>query len=134
MLVVFDFDDTLVDSSTLKVPKQTYHMMKHLKKRNVDIRVVSYNRLLRYWIHLVELAKYVTTYATAQIDREKLVQMILPPELGEETWWYVDDREDHIETIRRFYPNAKTFHVKTPQTLFKFKSELFELPELPEVS
>lgn len=41
-IIIFDLDDTLVNSN-IKVPKQTYHILNNFKKKNIYLSVITYN-------------------------------------------------------------------------------------------
>lgn len=121
--IIFDFDDTLVDGC-LKVPKQTWHLLKWLICNKWTILVVSYNPLLDYYMQCLGLSKYIHFWATAKIDRHELVKRVLDKaNLNPDTnFLYADDRQDHLNTIQAHWPHAVTFHCTAIETLHRIKT------------
>jgi len=110
-MVIFDLDDTLVKYVCGKffVPKQTYHVLRLLKRNDFKITIVSYNPYAKIIASLCNLYQYTDRVICKGRYREELVfQLILD---SNDSFFYFDDRNDNFEAIQKNFPNAVCLHV-----------------------
>lgn len=137
--VVFDLDDTLIHSATFKVPKQTFHFLKKLKKRGVHLAVISANPRAKFFTHVAGLGKYIDAVVEetdveetdVEGDEQKhqkhplrLRQFLralqqLSVDASKDTVFYADDGQMHLTTIAKTCTHVKTFWCESPLTLHK---------------
>ncbi len=115
---MFDLDDTLVFQSRKRkgspiVPRQTYHLLRTLKRLGHTCFIVTYNGMAPYWVKVRHLSPFIHRVAYGDRDRHELVRLALGSDFKHDAFVYIDDREDNIEVISKHFPGqvAGTVHV-----------------------
>ena len=125
-IIVFDLDDTLVNSK-MKIPRQTYHMLNKFKKLNYFIGIISYNWMIRLVAKETNLYKYTSNFLYEDIDRDILFEKCINQIIGDyqitdiSKIYYVDDRLDNLEIIKEKNENVITHHCCDIYKLYKLK-------------
>ncbi len=126
MIVIFDLDDTLLPC-TGRVPRQTFHMLKFLKRQGCKIGIISYDSMARFLIERTGLGNYIDYAVYGNIDRFEMFQTC-QSKLNfseKEKTFYADDRLDNLEKVAsQFKGNLTTFHCKNCYQLFQIKYEI----------
>jgi hypothetical protein len=125
-IIIFDLDDTLVNYK-MKIPRQTYHMLNKFKKLNYFIGIITYNCMVGLVAKETNLYKYTSYIFYEDTERdilfEKCVSQIINdnqiPNINK--IYYVDDRLDNLETVKKKNINVITYHCGDMYKLYRFK-------------
>jgi len=128
-IIIFDLDDTLVDSK-MKVPRQTYHMLNNFKKKKYIMSVITYNSLPLIITLNTSIYKYMDFVISENIYRNKLFKKCINKivykykikKLKDYQIYYIDDRMDNIKNIKKYYKDICCFHCKNVQELYLIKN------------
>ena len=127
-IIIFDLDDTLINSN-MKVPRQTYHMLNNFTKNKYLMSVITYNKFPLVITFNTSIYKYMDFVVSKQIDRHKLLQNVLNKiidkyeikNLEDYKIYYIDDRIDNIQNIKKYCKNITCFHCKNMYELYLIK-------------
>jgi len=110
---IFDLDDTIVqyNKRRIVVPKQTWHMLKKLKRNNAEIFIISYNPLAQILGAQLGLYKHVNAIICGEPPRYSLIEILMEKYPHIKDFDYFDDRLDNIQEILEKYPNTRCHHV-----------------------
>lgn len=126
LIIIFDLDDTLV-SPKMKIPRQTYHMLNKFKKLNYIIGIITWNSLVNLIVKECNLYKYTRYIFYGNLDRHILFNQCIDsilldnPQVLESQIYYIDDRLDNLECVKKYFPDVITFHSINMYELYKFK-------------
>jgi hydroxymethylpyrimidine pyrophosphatase-like HAD family hydrolase len=127
-IIIFDLDDTLV-SCKMKVPRQTYHMLNKFIKQDHILGIITYNYLADFIVGTTQLNKYFKLVIYGDMARDKLFGQMINlikskyniDDISQYKIYYIDDRLDNIEVVKKSYDFVIDYHVEDIYQLYKFK-------------
>lgn len=125
-IIIFDLDDILVNCK-MKIPKQTYHMLNKFKKLNYVIGIITYNFMGNLVAKETNLYNYTSHVLCSNLNRDVLFNKMLNYLIEDysiqeiKSIYYVDDREDNINIIKKSNSKVKTYHCVNMYKLYKLK-------------
>ena len=131
-IIIFDLDDTLV-SAKMTIPRQTYHMLNKFKTSGYIIGIITYNCMVNLVAKECNLYKYTRYIFYGNLDRyilfDKCISSIRSDYSIQANFqiYYLDDRQDNLECVKKYFPFVITYHCVNIYELYKFKHlvELF---------
>lgn len=120
-VIIFDLDETLVtvNAKGLVVPRQTYHKLNRFLSLGYKMSIITYNPMPYVALNGTSLLNYIDYVAYGDKNRNELFEEVLCAYKDCDDVYYVDDRIDNIEVIKKHFPNVKTYHCTNVYKLYE---------------